>query len=178
MTYVVPYVPKEDITIVSVGDALEAITVRALLESYNYRVTMHWIGSRKELLEVLAGNIEIYQICVLSCHGIKEGIIVPDEPSVGANEIAQTAKLTGKTIINLGCLTGSKDFVQAFKDSGAKSYIAPVEYPESRAAINFVSNLFVLLAANTGLSEAVQRAAAFDKETEQFKFFNYDTINP
>lgn len=171
MTYEVPLVAKENVTVLSVGDSLEAIAVRAILESFNYRVTIHWVGSRKELLEILAGNIETDPIIVLSCHGIEEGIAVPDEPALGAGEITNIAKLTDKTIVNLGCLTGSPEFVQAFKNSKVKAYIAPIDYPEGKAAIGFISNLFMLLAYQVSLEDAIKRASAFDTETEQFKLF-------
>lgn len=46
----IPYVPKRSLTIVAVGDVLEATAVRATLEGFNYRPTTHWVGSRAALL--------------------------------------------------------------------------------------------------------------------------------
>lgn len=171
MTHEVPLVPKENVTVLSIGDSLEAVAVRSILESYNYRVTVHWIGSRKELIEILKGSIETDQTIVLSCHGTEEGIVVPGEPVLGAKDVTDVASLQGKTIVNLGCLTGSPAFAEAFKKAGTKAYIAPVDYPEGRAAIGFIANLFLLLASKHPLDEAVRRAAAFDAETKQFKLF-------
>ena len=171
MTYEVPFVSKEDVTVLSIGNSLEAVTTRALLESFNYRVTTHWIGSRKELLKILAGEIKTDQTIILSCHGVEEGIIIPDEPVLGASELADVAKLDDKVIVSLGCLTGSTEIVNAFRECGVKAYIAPVDYPSGSAAIGFISNLFMLLASDVDLKEAVSRAAAFDTETKQFTLF-------
>jgi hypothetical protein len=171
MAHEVPFVPKDNVTILSIGDSLEAITIRGLLESFNYRVTVHWIGSRRELLELLSGNIETSQKVIISCHGIDEGVVIPDEQVLGAAELAGIANLVGKTVVNLGCLTGSPAFVNAFKKAGVKEYIAPDDYPEGRATICFISNLFFLLAGSMSVSEAVRRASEFNKETEQFKLF-------
>ncbi len=93
---------------------------------------------------------------------------MPDEPVLKAKDIADVASLQGKVVVNLGCLTGSQAFAEAFKKAGTKAYIAPVDYPEGRAAIGFIANLFLLLAGKHPLDEAVRRAAAFDTETEQF----------
>jgi hypothetical protein len=171
MTYKVPLVLKEDVTIISIGDSLEAVAIRSILESFNYRVTVHWIGSREEVIEILKGNIKTDKTAIISCHGVEDGIVISDELSLGAQEIADVAHLTGKIIINVGCLTGLPDFVEAFKNSGASAYIAPTDYPQGKAAVGFISNLFLLLTSKITLKEAVQRASSFDKETEQFKLF-------
>jgi hypothetical protein len=44
----IPYVPKQSVTIIAVSDVLEATAVRAALEGFNYRPTTHWVGSRAE----------------------------------------------------------------------------------------------------------------------------------
>lgn len=171
MTYEVPFVSKEDVTVLSIGNSLEAVTIRALLESFNYRVTTHWIGSRKELIKILSGDIKTDQTIILSCHGVEEGIVIPDEPVLDANEIANIAKLNDKVVVNLGCLTGSTEIVNAFRGCGVKTYIAPVDYPSGSAAIGFISNLFMLLASGIDIEESTNRASAFDTETKQFRLF-------
>lgn len=168
MTYEVPYVPKDTVTIVVVGDSAEAIAFRASLEAMNYKVVLHHASSRKELLEVLSGNIPTDEKVILSCHGIEEGIYVPDEEPLGAKELGGIAKLTGKTFINLGCHTGSPEFQAAFKKAGVVHYIAPVDYPEGAATLVFAINLFYHL-KNVPLKNAVAQASQLDDETKQFQ---------
>lgn len=172
MTHEVPLVPKENVTVLSIGDSLEAVAIRSILEAYNYRVTVHWLGSRKELIEVLKGSIETDQMVVLSCHGTNDGIVIPDEKNLGGQEIGEIANLPGKIFINLGCETGSPDFAEAFRKAETKAYIAPTGSPHGRAAIGFTASLFLLLASKHPLDEAIRRASEFDAETEMFKLFN------
>lgn len=173
MTHEVPYVPKKSITIVVVGDSFEASALRAVLENFNYRVTVHWVGSRKEFLMLLDGRIPINDdIVVLSCHGIDQGIDIPGEEPVGPQEISEVAKLPNKTIINLGCKTGDTAFQEAFKQAGAAHYIAPGDYPEGSAAMVFAVSLFYLLKAGRSFHDAVAQAASMDNETEQFKLID------
>lgn len=163
----IPYLPKQNLTIVAVGDALEANAVRATLEGLNYRTTTHWIGSRAELLKLLAGEIPTDDTVVLSCHGDEQGILVPEEPPITAADLRTHARLDGKTIVNLGCETHA--MAAAFHAAGASHYIAPTDSPDGTAALAFVTNLFFLRTYDVPLDEAVRRAAAFHPECEQFQ---------
>ncbi|GAA3130952.1 hypothetical protein JOF29_007537 [Kribbella aluminosa] len=165
----IPYVAKQSLTIIAVGDALEANAVRATLEGLNYRTTTHWVGSRAELLELLAGEIPTDETVILSCHGDERGILVPEEPPITAADIHTHAHLAGKTIINLGCETSH--LAPAFRTAGTTHYVAPTASPDGTAALAFVTNLFFLRTYNSPLPEAVQRAAAFHPECEQFELF-------
>jgi hypothetical protein len=49
--------------------------------------------------------------------------------------------------------------------------VAPVDAPDATAALAFVSNLFFLRTYGVPLGEAVQQAAAFHPECEQFRLF-------
>lgn len=169
MSLEIPYVPKDTVTILVVGDSAEGIALRAALEAMNYKVTLHHASSRKEFLEVLSGNIPTDQKIILSCHGIPEGIDVPDEKPLAADELSTAAKLEGKIIVNLGCHTGSPEFQAAFKKAGAASYIAPTGYPEGAAALIFTIALFYHLKSEQPIKEAVSHASQLDDETKQFQ---------
>ena len=157
----IPYVEKQDLTIIAIADALEATAVRAMLEGLNYRTTTHWVGSRAEFLKLLAGEIPTDETVVLSCHGDEAGILVPDEPAVTASDIRDHATLPGKTVLNLGCLTAA--LAPAFQTAGTTHYIAPTDYPDGTAALTFTTNLFFLRAHGIPLAEAVLRAASFTR---------------
>jgi len=175
MTHEIPYVPKKAIVIVVVGDSFEANALRAVLENFNYIVTVHWVGSRKEFLMLLGGDIPINdEIIVLSCHGIEQGIEIPGEEPVGPQEISEVAKLPNKTIVNLGCKTGGAAFQEAFIQAGAAHYIAPDDYPEGSAAMAFAVNVFYFLKTGKSLHEAVAQASGMDDETGQFKLADQD----
>ncbi|MBB5979590.1 hypothetical protein [Kribbella solani] len=160
---------KQNLTIVAVGDALEASAVRATLEGFNYRTTTHWVGSRAELLKLLAGEIPTDNDVILSCHGDDRGILVPDEPPITPAEVRDHAHLDGKTVINLGCRTGAGDLPDAFRSAGTAAYVAPIDYPDGSAALAFVNNLYFLRTYDIPLDQAVQHAAAVHPECGQFQ---------
>lgn len=160
---------KRTVTIVDVDDTLESAALRAVLENLNYRVTVHWTGSRKELLKIVGGEIETDEMVIVSCHGKPDGIQVPDEAPLSPEELGASGRLDGKTVISTGCVTGTPAFAEAFKKAGADHYVAPVDYPDGSAALAFVTNLFLLLSYDTDLAEAVQRAADFHDEMKQFR---------
>lgn len=165
----VPYVAKQNVTIIAIADALEATAVRAVLEGLNCRTTTHWVGSRAEAIRLLTGEIPIDEVVILSCHGDEHGILVPDEPSITPGDVREQARLDGKTIVSLGCRTGSRDLSAAFLAAGTACYVAPSDYPDGTAALAFVSNLFFLRGYGVPLDEAVRRAAAFHPGCEQFR---------
>ncbi|HEY3560696.1 MAG TPA: hypothetical protein VGL05_24700 [Kribbella sp.] len=148
------------------NDVLEATAIRATLEAFNYRTTTHWVGSRIELLKLLAGDIPTGDTVILSCHGDEHGILVPDEPPIAPADVREHARLDGKTFVNLGCRTGT--MAPTFLAAGAAAYIGPVDYPDGSAALAFVANLFFLRAYDVPLEEAARRAAALHPECTQF----------
>ena len=163
-----PLVLKKAVTVIAVDDPREANAIRTLLEGLDYQVTVHWVGSRREFVELLAGRIRTDDTVILSCHGGGDGIYMPDERPVGPVDLLEVANLGGKTVVSLGCMTGSLAFADAFKRAGALHYIAPIDYPEGRAAIGFTANLFFLLASGADLRGAVDRASGFHEEMSQF----------
>jgi hypothetical protein len=53
MPQVVPLILKVPASLVVIGyTGLEPHTLRAVLESFNYRVEIYWLGSRAEALEL------------------------------------------------------------------------------------------------------------------------------
>jgi hypothetical protein len=168
----IPYVAKQNVTIIAIADALEATAVRAVLEGLNYRVTTHWVGSRAEAIKLLTGELPIDDVVILSCHGDEHGILIPDEPSITPADVREHARLDGKTVVSLGCHTGSRDLSAAFRAAGTAHYLAPSDYPDGTAALAFVGNLFFLRGYDVPLAEAVGRAAAFHPECEQFQLFS------
>jgi hypothetical protein len=162
----IPYVAKRDITLIAVGDALEATAVRAVLEGFNYRPTTHWVGSRAELLMLLAGEIPVGDTIVLSCHGDEGTILVPDEPPVTQDDLRIRARLHGKTVVNLGCETAA--MAPAFRAAGTASYIAPTAQPDGSAALAFVTTLFFLRTYDIPLQQALHKATTLHPECEQF----------
>lgn len=163
----IPYVPKERATIVAT-EAAEANALRAVLEYLGYRIDTILIGSRAEFMKVLSGEIPTESILMLAVHGIKDGIHMQDEAPINSNDIATTAKLSGKLIVNLGCDMGRNEYRKAFGDAGAKTYIAPNGYPDGNSALMFAIRFFYELKTGAPVADATSRAASLDKDTAMF----------
>jgi hypothetical protein len=166
----VPFLAKEKVSIVSVGVG-EADSLRSVLEDFNYRVDVIKVGSRKEFLKILSGEIQTYDHLVLSVHGVQEGIYMLDEDPVGVEDIKSTADLSGKIVLNLGCDMGQDQYVEAFRHSGVTYYIAPTDYPEGNTALLFGIHLFYEYAKTRDIERTTDKARSFDEESQMFQLF-------
>jgi hypothetical protein len=164
----IPYVPKKTATIVAVDD-WSATALRATLEVYNYRVTTHWVGSRKELVMLLDGSLPLEdEFIILACHGDEQSIVIPGETQLTPQELGSVAKLQDKIVLSLGCKTGSPAFREAFVEAGARAYVAPTDYPDGSSALVFAAVFCYELSKGTSVSEATKKAASLDNETGMF----------
>jgi len=173
-----PLVLQEPISIVSVSYTdLEAMTLRNVLECFNYRVEIHRVGSRPQFLEILRGNIPTFQHVVLSCHGDENGLVIPYQNPVSATELAQVVHLPGHIIVSLGCITGTEALANAFLSGGCEAYIAPTDYVKANAVLLFAVHLFYFLANKRPLSEAVEESRRHDAECSLFKLWISQTAD-
>ena len=160
----------------NVGNEPEAL--RQALESFGFSVVMNWIGRPRDLTDLLEGLFPIpFDYLIFSCHGENGAIIMPalDERiyfpnehrgNFPAAEIARSMKLAGKTIINSGCTTGSKEMCNVFSQNNV--YIAPNDYVEGNAAVFFIIHLFYELAKGKPLCESFEQTRKTDEETQLF----------
>jgi hypothetical protein len=151
------------------GGEAESFALRGMLEYFGYRIDMHLIGSRKEFVEILKGSIRTEEIIVLCCHGDEDGIIMGDEKPISVKDIAAANGFAGKSVISLGCATGSKEFVRAFKQTGCDMYVAPKGYPFGNTALLLAVHVLYSVAQHKKtLKAAVKAARKFDKNSLLF----------
>jgi hypothetical protein len=171
----VPFVPKETVSIVVIGSTgHEPFALRTMLEAFNYRVEIHWVGSRAEAVEILKGNIPTFPHLILSCHGDEaEGgcILVPDEPPLTAHDLRDILHLPGKIVLNLGCATGTPAFAESFRAGRCAAYIAPTDYVQGNSALFFAVHLYYFLARQQTLEMAIAQARNHDEECGLFQCF-------
>jgi hypothetical protein len=169
-----PLVKKVPVSIIALpGGEAESTALRGVLEYFGYRVDMHLIGSRKEFIEILKGSIRTEQLIVLCCHGDNDGIVMGDEKPVTPLDISQSIGLNSKSILNLGCSTGSKEFIDAFrKNAKCEAYIAPTGYPFGNTALLFaVHTLYACIQHKKKLKDSVKASRRFDKESAMFNIW-------
>ncbi len=175
--HTLPLVLKDTVSIVVIGDTgLEPHTLRAVLEGFNYRVEIHWTGSRAEALEILRGSIPTFDDIILSCHGDPEagGILVPDEPVITADELAQVVRLPGKRVLNLGCGLGTAALAAAFLTNGSAAYIGASDDVDGNSALFFALHLYYFMALpnRKPLAESVELARQHDAECALFQLYS------
>lgn len=166
----IPWIKKESVTIVVLGNTgNEPHAVRSVLEWFNYRVDTIWAGSREEFMRVIQGDITTADTLIISAHGEDGEILAPDEPNITIKDIGG-GHVNGKTIINLGCTTGSEKMAEAFRQAGANHYIAPSDYIEGNSTLVFVMHVFYELSMNkeASIESAVTKAKAFDEQSDIF----------
>jgi hypothetical protein len=168
-----PLVLQEPLSLVVVSySSLEAVALRSVLECFNYRVEVHWVGSRQQFLEILCGNVPTFRYVVLSCHGEDDSILVPNERPVSAAELSNLVQLPERIVVNLGCRTGTEALAAAFLGGGCDAYIAPTDHVKGNAAMMFAIHLFYFLAEKRPLTEAVEESRKHDAECALFKLYS------
>lgn len=161
----------------------EAEALRQALEYMNFFVAVKNIGRPRDLMEILEGKAPFDPDCmIISCHGEEGKIIMPvlgdsvyfqNEPrgNFSSKEIMQYMRLSGTTIISLGCTTGEKSISAAFsaKDN---TYIAPSDYIEGNAALFFTIRLFYeMISKSCDIRSAYLSAKETDDETRLFRIY-------
>lgn len=106
------HVPRTPLAVVAVGDGMEALLIRAILESLGAAVTLHLPGTPEDFLEVLAQGESAPRYIVVSGHGDRGGFLFGDydrridttmlvEGSLPADAIASRVRLPGKVVISV-----------------------------------------------------------------------------
>jgi len=170
----VSHAQKKPVSIVAVDTGQEASALRSVFEWFGYRVDVIWVGSREEFMKIISGNIETNDLVVLSVHGVEDGIAIPDGKAVTSDELAESAELHGKTVLNLGCNTGSDIYVSTFQQAGVEYYIAPDDYPEGNATLLFAIHFCYRLQQGMSVPEAAEEARSYSEKSESFQLASAD----
>ncbi|MEI4619145.1 delta-aminolevulinic acid dehydratase [Bacillus cereus] len=170
-----------------VGDNsdLEAQSLRATLGYFGARVITYWIGRPRDLMDVLSGKslYEDIDYIIFCFHGeegefvieeLGEDVYEKDEPrgNFGVTEIKQYAKLHNKYIINNGCTLGDPKLVEAFLNSGVKTYIGSTDYVDGNAALMLTIRIFYeVINHQKTIDDEFQVAKSLDNETLTFELY-------
>lgn len=132
------------ITLICADEASDLATIasRGVLEYFNYVVTTHWIGNKKDFLDLLRHPESVEDIVLISAHGTDGKFSMPNNESVSFEEL--DVRLSGKTVISTGCETHGA--AEQFIKGGCAAYIAPAGSPEGNDAMFFTTKFFWLLA--------------------------------
>lgn len=165
------------------GTGNEPEALRQILEGFGFFVATKYVGRPRDFIDILEDKLPFHgDFLILSCHGENGSILMPQlgehiyepvEPrgNFTAAEIGRYCRLSGKTILNLGCTTGQPDLANAF--AGSNQYIAPSDYVCGNSALYFAVRFFYEIAQNGHtVLEAWKLAAGTDEETASFALFS------
>jgi hypothetical protein len=149
----------------------EAMTLRDVLECFNYRVEIHRVGSRPQFLEILRGNIPTFRHVLLSCHGEDGNLVIPYQNPLSAVELVQTVHLPDHIVVSLGCGTGTEALASAFLGGGCEAYVAPTSPVAANVALLFAIHLYYYLGKKWTLIQAVEESRKHDDQCSLFKLW-------
>lgn len=179
---------KKQITLdmIVVEDSLEALALRSVLECWQVRVNLHLIATADDLVNLLNKKQEqciSSSIIVLSCHGDKTGLCMPqltpeliaEQPykgNISAKQFSEFLFLPDCFVINTGCLLGDASFAKAFLNAGCKTYIGAHGYPEGNATMFYLVNFFYeFICHGKSILHAHTVASKHDTDTQIFKLY-------
>ncbi|WDZ75549.1 hypothetical protein PWG15_13095 [Ensifer adhaerens] len=173
--------PRVPVAVVDIGDTLEALLIRSMLESLGAVVTLHLPGTPGDFLTLIGGGELVHQHLVICGHGDENGFVFGDyiedidtsmliEGSLPPAVVAEHARLDGKIVLSTCCETGGKAYGDAFVGAGgAALYVAPDGSPEGTDAPLFVHCFFhAVLARKQTAEAALERARSCDPEAKMF----------
>ena len=174
------YVPQTPITVIAVGDGMEALLIRTILESLGAIVMLHLPGTPEDFLAILGQKETAPNYIIISGHGDGRGFVFGDcdpridttmlvEGSLPADAIASRVHLPGTVVVSTACETGAEAFGVAFTSGKVANYIAPSGSPEGAVVPLFVHCLFYqLLQRRAPIDVALKRAQIIDSEAGIF----------
>lgn len=175
--------PTTKVDLIVIGDALEAVAIRGVLESFGIEVRCHFIGNVKKFISFLNGEETLEKIVIIACHGDENGMILPElgaeiekempyHKILTATNCVDFLKLHNQIVLNTGCCLGNEKFANSFIQEGATAYIGSEDYIEGNAAAFFaVSFLYFYICKSLPLHEAFIKAKSLDDETDLFKLY-------
>ncbi|KUF34727.1 MULTISPECIES: hypothetical protein [Lysinibacillus] len=164
----------------------ESMAIRAALESFDARVTIHLIGRPNDLIDVLSGEDlpSKMDYLILNFHGnegrfclpeLGEDVYEDNEPKsiyFERQDVLSYCQLQDVKVIAAGCTLGWQQLATAFLESGCHSYLAPDDYIEGNANLMFLIRFFYEIITNQrNQQEAFELAQAIDAETAMYKLY-------
>ena len=174
--------------IVLPNTSLESIAIRGVLESLSIQTRVHYIGNAAHLISLLQSSDYLHNIVVISCHGNKAGLFLPElakeieikmpyTKQLSANNFIEFLQLNKQIVINTGCCLGSKEFANSFLLNGASAYIGLTNYAEGSSCLLFIINfLYLYLVKNYSINIAYEKTLFLEEETKIFKLWQKSNV--
>lgn len=171
--------------IIVIGDSiLEAYALRSILECFNIQTRIHLIGNVKHLVALFREGNYLYNTTIISCHGDKEGVVIPElsqeleenmpfHKNLNPSDFLKILNLSNQLIINTGCSLGTEKFSRSFLDKGASAYIGSTDDIEGTTMLAFIFNfMYFYFVMKLSLKESFHKAQSFlDEEIKKIELW-------
>lgn len=138
------------IHIIEIECALEAQALRAAAECWGAQVSVTWVANSAQIVEFLSGSPP-HDLILICAHGDRRGVLLPlvaDEvkarfpfhDALGPKDLAGFVRLKRSVVLCSACATGTDAMARAFLMNGARSFIAPPDFPDGDVALWFALN--------------------------------------
>ncbi|WP_213158402.1 hypothetical protein [Parachlamydia sp. AcF125] len=169
--------------IIVISDKIEAFALRGVLEAFGVQVRMHYIGNVNHLISLLQGSNYLHKMVVISCHGNKEEILIPElapeleldmlyRKGLTPRDLQEILSLDDQIVIITGCCLGSQAFAEKFLSKGAKAYIGAKNYIDGDAFLLFtVTFLYFYLTKSLTIKAAFKKAKCLGENAKMIKLW-------
>jgi hypothetical protein len=179
------YSKRLPVGIVGLWDDYDAFWVRSLLESMGATTHLYLPGTPGDFLQIIGMESDVPPYLLICGHGKDDGIIFGEyiaemdtsmlkNESLPPEQVAQHIRLPGCVVLGLFCGSGEPAMAQAFMRGGLKAYIGMVAPDADFLTVPmFITQFFYhLLRHQSSEKEAWEKAAAYDKPSRVFVFYD------
>jgi hypothetical protein len=169
------------VDVVTIDDDLWALALRSVLESYGITIHLRSAARASQVVRLLNGSTPLSEHVILMCHGVEEGIHLPElSPVLAAEEhykgplsaanLREFLRLPDRFVLNTGCSLGKPEYADAFLSAGCQAYVGPTGDPEGDAALFYALHFFYAYhCRGTTIREAHEKASSHDEQTGMFR---------
>jgi hypothetical protein len=184
MPKLTPHLFRTSVDVAAIGAVGgEPYALQLALNEFRADTRLLNVGCASHLVSVLDGSASRAGCLVLCCHGDERGILLDELSADVAREqpfldaltpslAHQHVNLPGRTVISVGCCTGSRGLPEAFLAGGCRAYVGPTGYPDAEDTLMFAVALsYGLLARREKLEVAVERGRSVGRDAAMFKLY-------
>ncbi len=172
------------VALVALEDIGEALLLRALLENLRADVHLRPIGKPSDFAKAFGAFGGNADFALVSAHGDEGGFVFPEMAEgvdtlvlpgnrLDAVLLTELVRSVPSVVVSTACNTGTDAYAQAFRSAGARTYIAPADYPFGAAVPILLGLVFHRLLGGQDWPEAVEAANGLFEEGDRFRVWRF-----
>jgi hypothetical protein len=170
------------IHIIALGDSLEAITMRAVLEAQAHRVGLSFAATPEQFFAACTQSAEGADALIISAHGDEAGFVFPplaeevsefvlDNDILTPKQMAAQMTQAPPLVFSTACFTGQRKMADIFLSAGAREFVGPTHEPEGADIALIVGLVFRPQSASLPIKDQLEKIATLVPDAAMFKSF-------